>query len=74
MWLNIVLHMKKLMRKYDWAKISGILSLLAVDGFIVLGLVAFCTNVTSKMDLDEQTKETADSRKLSFVSGSPLVE
>ena len=59
--------MKKLMRKYDWAKISGILSLLAVDGFIVLGLVAFCTNVTSKMDIDEETKATADSRKLSFV-------
>ena len=59
--------MMKFIRKYDWAKISGILSLLAVDGFIVLGLVAFCTNVSSKMDIDEETKATADSRKLSFV-------
>ena len=55
--------MEKLIRKYDWTKISGILSLLAVDGFIVLGLVAFCTNVSSKMDIDEETKATADSRK-----------
>ncbi len=59
--------MKNFIRKYDWVKISGILSLLAVDGFIVLGLVAFCTNATSKMELEEQRKATVESRKLNFV-------
>ena len=59
--------MMKFIRKYDWAKICGILSLLAVDGFIVLGLVAFCTNVISKIELEDQMEVPVESRKLDFV-------
>ena len=59
--------MNKFIRKYDWAKISGILALFTIDGLIILGFVAFCTNVTGIMELEEQRETAVESRKLSFV-------